>query len=93
MERGEKPKSLVEVVEISEDVRIYSSSYLQDTLAHDIVSGILSHPYVASVTPEMGKPNLSVIVGVEDPEHWHKHVDPHCRETIEMAFEAQNMYQ
>jgi hypothetical protein len=92
MEKGEQPAPFIEVVEISEDVRIYSTSYLNDNWAKDVVPGILQHPWVESVTPELGKPKLSLIISVEDPRHWDKYIDPFCREMISAAIEGQDLH-
>jgi hypothetical protein len=75
--------------EVSEAVRIYSSRYVGDSMAQDVVSGILSHPYVESATVTVGEPTLGVMVTVTAPEHWDKYIDPYCRDCIGMAMEAQ----
>jgi hypothetical protein len=87
MEKDQPRRPLLEVEEISETVRIYSTAYVQDEWADDIISGILRHPYVESVRPLFDGSVLSFRVGVSDPEHWDKYIDPHCREIIQSAID------
>jgi hypothetical protein len=91
MERSSEFYPNVEVYEISESRRIFSTTQLStnEALVADIVTGIRSNPYVDEVGVNNSGPNIDFVVDVTHPEHWDKYVDPHCRETIEMAIEAQ----
>jgi hypothetical protein len=90
MERDQYPLPHIEVTDVSESVRIYSTPYVGDSMVEYVVSGILSHPDIESATPTVGEPTFEIMITVSRPEYWNNYIDPHCREVIGMAMEAQN---
>jgi hypothetical protein len=87
MEQDRQPRPLIEVEEVSENIRVFSTEYVQDDLADAVVSGILAHPYIESARPILGRPLLSIEVVVSEPAHWDMYIDPHCREVISSAMD------
>jgi hypothetical protein len=49
MEMDIRPRSLIEMKIISEDVHEYSTAYISDEWADDLAAVILRQPYVESV--------------------------------------------
>jgi hypothetical protein len=90
MERDRDPSTHIEVHQVSENRRIFLTSDIRSdgSLFTDIVAGIKAHPYIKNVRVDNTGPQLGFVVDVTHPEHWN-YIDPHCRETIEMAIEAQ----
>jgi hypothetical protein len=84
-ERQRKPP--IEVEEISENIRVYSTGSVKDDAANDIILGISRHPSVGSVRAITGGPLLRFEVVTSSPEDWNINLDPHCRMVIEIAME------
>jgi hypothetical protein len=82
MEHERQPEPYIEVEEVSENIRVYSTGDVKDEFASDVVLGITSHPSVDSARAITGGPLLRIEVIASSPEKWQLYIDPHCREII-----------
>jgi hypothetical protein len=91
MERNNESRPPIVVEELSESRRIFSTTHLRtdEKLITDIVNGIKSHPYIDEVGVNDRGPSIDFVVDVTHPEYWDNYIDPHCRQIIELAIEAQ----
>jgi hypothetical protein len=90
MERDRPPEELIEMQVISENERIFLTAHVREDWAPNIISGIMSHPYVERVDLVPHGPQLGFRVTTDDPENWERYTDPFCRGVIGFAIESQS---